>query len=155
MAPGDFYYADYTLTDVGTLQGKVSTVTYTPPTGLSASSNKYKLLSDMTVTVQELTGTRTNSKGVKVAVWTNLPRVNGTNFYGSQVGTGNYAANGNYTFSTSVLDRAVPFLQPKGTSTDEQSAEFRVVYTLLDSAGNSVEGVTVAPSLSFTGTSLP
>ncbi len=148
MAPGDTYYADYTLKDVGTLQGKVSTVTYTIPSSLTTT--QLQLLSDMTVTVQELTGSTSSGN-----TWTNLPRVNGTNVNSSQVGAGNYPANGNYTFSTSVLNSAVPFLQPVGTSTDEQSAEFRVVYTLLDSAGNSVEHVTVTPSLSFIGTSLP
>ncbi len=143
MAPGDFYYADYTLTDVGTLQGKVSQVTYTPHW---SSSSQHSLLSSMTVTVQER---------IPSGKWVNLPRAGSNNATSSQVGQGNLPATSGYTFTTAVTGGNVPFLQPKGTSSDEQSAEFRVVYTLLDSAGNTVEGVTVAPSLSFIGTSLP
>jgi hypothetical protein len=154
MAPGDYYFADIYLRDVGTLQGKVSEVTYTPPTGTPS-----QLLKDMTVTVQEFTGTKTviNNNGVStsVKVWTNLPRIHGNNIDGSQVGAGNYAANGTYTFSTAVNNSQVPFLQPLGVGTDEQSAEFRVIYTLNDSATNVAEGENVAPSLSFVGTSIP
>jgi hypothetical protein len=149
MAPGDEYWADIYLQDTGTLQGKVSEVTYTPPKGTPSA-----LLQDMTVTVQELTGSNT---------WTNLPRVGGNNIDGSQVGAGNYAATGNYTFSTAVNNGNVPFLQPldvtNGQATlspgDEQSAEFRVIYTLSDSATNAAEGQTVSPTLNFVGTSLP
>jgi len=150
MAPGDEYWADIYLQDAGTLQGKVSEVTYTPPKGTPSA-----LLQDMTVTVQELTGSNNGQK-----TWTNLPRVGGNNIDSSQVGAGNYAATGNYTFST---NGNVPFLQPldvtNGIATlspgDEQSAEFRVIYTLSDSATNAAEGQTVSPTLNFVGTSLP
>lgn len=141
MVPGDFYYADYTLTDVGTLQGKVSTVTYNPPTSLSPTQKV--LLNSMRVTVEEkFNGT-----------WYILPQL--SNDFGG-TGNGNHNALASWTFGTAVTGGNVPFLQPVSSSPNyEQSAEFRVVYTLLDSAGNSVEGVTVAPSLSFIGTSLP
>jgi hypothetical protein len=153
MAPGDEYFADIYLQDAGTLQGKVSEVTYTPPKGTPSA-----LLQDMTVTVQELTGSNNGQK-----TWTNLPRVGGKNIDGTQVGAGNYAATGNYTFSTAVNDKNVPFLQPldvvNGQPTlspgDEQSAEFRVIYTLSDSATNPAETQTVSPTLNFVGTSLP
>lgn len=141
MAPGDTYYSDYTLTDVGTLQGKVSTVTYNPPTSLSPTQKV--LLNSMRVTVEEkFNGT-----------WYILPQL--SNDFGG-TGNGNHNALASWTFGTAVTGGKVPFLQPVSSSPNyEQSAEFRVVYTLLDSAGNSVEGVTVAPSLSFIGTSLP
>ncbi len=141
MAPGDEYWSVVSLTDVGTLQGKVYQVTYNPPSNPTPA--QAQLLADMTVTVQERTGTTTNSSGQSMPLWTNLPRVNGANVSSSQVGAGNYPANGGYAFSTAVSGGNVPFLQPKGTSSDEQNAQFRVIYTLSDSAGNGVEGQTV------------
>jgi len=168
MAPGDEYWADIYLQDVGTLQGKVSEVTYTPPstgtssastgtssasTGTSSASTgtSSALLKDMTVTVQEqFQGT-----------WYTLPRL--SNDFGGN-GSGNLPANKSYTFGTAVKHGNVPFLQPLDVTTNgkatlspgyEQNAEFRVIYTLLDSAPNNVEGQTVSPTLNFVGTSLP
>lgn len=142
MAPGDSYYVDVKLYDAGTLQGKVSEVTYTPPTNLSPAQQQ--LLDDLSVTVEEAT---------PQGNWEILPQL--ANDFGGN-GSGYKPANGHYTFGTAVSGGNVPFLQPVASHpTDEQMAEFRVIFTLADSATNGVEGVTVAPTLSFIGTSLP
>jgi hypothetical protein len=91
MASGVEYWADNYLKDAGTLQGKVSEVTSTLPNGTPSA-----LLQDMTVTVQELTGSDNGQ------TWTNLPRVGGNTIDGSHFGAGNYAAPGSYTFSMAV-----------------------------------------------------
>lgn len=145
MAPGDMYYADVILTDVGTLQGEVSAVTYTPPSE-SSGSPAANLLSDMTVTVQEKT---------PQGAWDTLP-LQAIDYGGN--GTGNLPAGKSYVFGTAVSGGNVPFLQPAKANPDyEASAEFRVIYTLLGSAGNGVSGVTITggPTISFEGTSLP
>lgn len=143
MAPGDSYYADVTLFDAGTLQGKVYEVTYTPPKSSTLTAAQQQLLSDLSVTVEEKT-----SSG-----WDILPQM--SNDFGNN-GSGYKPANGSYTFGTAVSGGNVPFLQPVASNPgDEQAAEFRVIYTLADSATNAVETQTVAPTLTFVGTSLP
>jgi hypothetical protein len=91
MASGVEYWADSYLKDAGTLQGKVSEVTSTLPNGTPSA-----LLQDMTVTVQELTGSDNGQ------TWTNLTRVGGNTIDGSHFGAGSYAAPGSYTFSMAV-----------------------------------------------------
>jgi len=143
MAPGDSYYADVKLFDAGTLQGKVYEVTYTPPKSSTLTAAQQQLLSDLSVTVEEKT-----SSG-----WDILPQM--SNDFGNN-GSGDKPANGSYTFGTAVSGGNVPFLQPVAANpTDEQVAEFRVIFTLADSATNAVETQTVAPTLTFVGTSLP
>jgi len=144
MAPGDSYYADITLFDAGTLQGKVYEVTYTPPKSSTLTAAQQQLLSDLSVTVEEKT---------PGGAWEILPQA--SNDFGNN-GSGYKPANGSYTFGTAVSGGNVPFLQPVASNPgDEQAAEFRVIYTLADSATNAVETQTVAPTLTFVGTSLP
>jgi len=149
IAPGDTYTEPVTIYDVGTLQGQLDTVTYTPDT----SSNAVALEKAMTVTVQyDVNGT-----------WTDVHTNDGSGASGSPV-----SAASPHTF---YLDYSFgpDFVQPNpnmytsseasnnGFSTNELSSSYRVVFSFPDSSGsqNSVEGLSAAPTVMFNGTNTP
>lgn len=143
IAPGDTYTEPVSVYDVGSLQGQIDTVSYSP----GAAS---KLETDLTVTVQ------VDVKGVWKDVHVNTS-------------TGNTGppqpANAAHTFYLTYTF-GPQYLQPNHTmathttngklGTDELSAQFRVVFSYTTKATqNAVEKLTAAPALTFNGTSTP
>jgi len=146
--PGDTYDYTFSVQDVGTLQGQVDTINYSPGSGGSTSP----LLNNMTVEVQE----QINN------VWTDIHN----NSNDGSSGTALSAAQSH----TYYLDYEFgpQFLQPKGgTNTDETSATFRVQFVFLDpttnpnSEGgyvvsqNNAEGISANPTITVNGTNTP
>ncbi|MDA8285601.1 MAG: SipW-dependent-type signal peptide-containing protein [Actinomycetota bacterium] len=155
ISPGDTYTEPVTIYDVGTLQGQLNTVTYTP----DAASTAQALESNMTVALQEdINGT-----------WTDV------HTQGEETACGGCGSSGvpvsaaashtfmlNYSFGPS-------FVQPNpkmytsteasaaGFSTNELSASYRVVFSFTNTSGsqNSLETVSASPSLSFNGVNTP
>ncbi|HET9091119.1 MAG TPA: SipW-dependent-type signal peptide-containing protein [Acidimicrobiales bacterium] len=157
--PGDSYTEPLTIYDVGSLQGQVNTVTYTPDTSTSAMTlEKY-----MTVEVQ------VNVNGV----WTDVHTSSADGSAGLPL-----PANSSHTY---YLDYSFgpQFLQPNpnmydtaeasaaGFSTNELSTSFRIVFTFTNktvnpnSQGgyvqnqNDAEGLSASPSVTFNGTNTP
>jgi hypothetical protein len=151
MAPGDEYFGDVLIKDVGTLQGTVNTVAYTPPQGTPSA-----LLQNMSVGVEEYACSVSSGS----RIWVPLALV-GT---GSSSGTPQ-AADHAWTFSTNGGSYGgcggyAAFLQPWLNSGavkpgDEASAEFRVIFALNQGAGNSASGSTTSPTITFNGSSMP
>ena len=154
--PGDTYTEPVTIYDVGSLQGQVNTVTYTPGAYNAAARN---LESTMTVTVQ------VDENGTWTDVHTSA----------QERACGGCGSNGTPVSAASpqtfVLDNSFgpQYLQPNpklysssqasaaGFSTNELSASFQIVFSFTDTSGsqNNVENVSAAPSLSFNGTNTP
>lgn len=140
-SPGDTYTYEFTTYDVGTLQGQINTITYQP------GSEGRPLLNDMTVEVQEQVN----------GVWTPIHTTTGNGAPGVPEN-----ANGAYTF---YLDYSFgpAFLQPNTlvngkptwTGDGELGATFRVVFSINESAGNSVEGMKAAPQVMVNGVVTP
>jgi len=139
MAPGDSYTFLVNVFDVGSLQGEVNGMTYTPLTGGG-------LLSNMTVSVQ---GGCVLSSGCGGSNWMN---VGSSPFDAANAQTVNMNGN-DYT--------AGPyFLQPNGNmvtsfpGTGEAMTTFQVTFTLNENAPNSTEGQTATAQLQFQGSTL-
>ena len=149
--PGDTYTEPVTIYDVGTLQGQLDTVTYTP------GSSGNNLESNMTVALQE------NINGTWTDVHTKGEEANCGGCAGSPV-----SAAAAHTF---MLDYSFgpSFVQPNphmysysqasnaGFSTNELSASYQVVFSFTNTSGsqNSLETVSASPSLSFNGVNTP
>ena len=151
--PGDSYTYPFSVYDVGTLQGQVNTIAYTP------SSQGGPLEAQMTVAVQE------DQNGT----WTDIHNSSDSAAFGSPL-----PANQAHTY---YLDYSFgpAFLQPNtitnGTPSytgEESSATFRVVFSFLNpttnpnsSIGNdvvsqnAVEGMSAYPTISVNGTNTP
>ncbi len=156
--PGDTYTYQFSVGDVGTLQGQVNTISYQTDT----NPNAQLLENQMTVQVQEdVSGT-----------WTDIH--NNSNSGGSGVAE---TAAGNWTY---YLDYSFgpAFLQPNTftngvpncsqTGCEEATATFRVVFTFLNPttnpnhsygnnvvSQNAVEGLSAAPTITINGTNTP
>lgn len=149
--PGDTYTEPVTIYDVGSLQGQIDTVTYTP--GTSGKS----LEGAMTVALQYKVG----------KTWTDV------HTQGEETNCGGCAgvpvpASSAHTF---LLDYSFGpnFVQPNphmydaaqasaaGFSTNELSSSYRVVFSFTDTttSQNSLETVSASPSLSFNGINTP
>lgn len=149
IAPGDTYTEPVTVYDVGSLQGQIDTVTYTPASG----TNAVLLEKAMNVTVQVKVG----------GTWTDVHSSDGSGAPGQPV-----SAASPHTF---YLDYSFgpQFLQPNpklydyaqasaaGFSINELSTSLRIVFSLPDttSSQNAVEGLSAAPTLSFNGVHTP
>ncbi len=154
--PGDTYDYTFSVYDVGTLQGEVDTIDYSPA---ASGSTVSPLLGQMTVEVQEdLNGT-----------WTDIHTSDTSGAPGSPV-----SAASSHTF---YLDYGFgpQFLQPTqnlGQSNqvnpgDEGSATFRVQYVFTNPttnpneaighvvSQNAVEGLTANPTITVNGTNTP
>jgi len=151
--PGDTYTYQFSVYDVGTLQGQVNTITYVP------SSTGAPLEAQMTVAVQEdVNGT-----------WTDIHNSSNSGAPGSPL-----PANQSHTY---YLDYSFgpAFLQPNkivnGAPTyngEENSATFRVVFDFLNPttnpnssinndvvSQNAVEGMSANPTITVNGTNTP
>ena len=149
LNPGDSYTEPVTIYDVGSLQGQLNTVTYTPDT----SGNGQTLEKYMTVEVQEDVN----------GIWTDVHTNNSSGAPGTPVS----AATGHtfyldYSFGPAFVQPNPNLYSPKeasanGFSTNELSTSFRVVFTFTDTSGsqNSAEGMSAAPTLSFNGINTP
>lgn len=151
--PGDAYAYQFSVYDVGTLQGQVDTINYQP------SSSGAPLEAQMTVEVQELLN----------GTWTDIHNSSNDGSAGTAL-----PANQAHTY---YLDYSFgpAFLQPNtisnGTPTyngEEASATFRVVFTFLNPTSNpnssinnhvvsqnAVEGMSASPTISVNGTNTP
>ena len=153
-APGDAYSYTFNVYDVGTLQGQVDTITYSP------GSQGTALEAQMTVEVQEqVNGT-----------WTDVHNSSASGASGSPL-----PASQAHTY---YLDYSFgpAFLQPNTLSSsgtpsytgEEASATFRVVFTFLDPTTNpnssfdnhvvnqnTAEGISAAPTITVNGTNTP
>ncbi len=147
--PGDTYTYAFSVYDVGSLQGQVNTITYSPGSTGSA------LEGQMTVAVQEdINGT-----------WTDVHTVSEETACGGCSGSA-LPANGSYTYKLDY-NFGPSFLQPNTITNgvasyagEEASATYQVVFSFLDASGsqNSVEGSnggTAAPTISVNGTNTP
>ncbi len=149
MNPGDTYTEPLTVYDVGSLQGQLDTITYTPDSGANAQI----LEGNMTVEVQvDVNNT-----------WTDVHTTTGNGSPGVPV-----PASTSHTF---YLDYSFgpQFLQPNPSlytyseaqannfSTNELSASFRIVFSFTDTPGNqnAAEGLSASPTLSFNGINTP
>ena len=152
-SPGDTYAYQFSVYDVGTLQGQVDTITYQP------GSAGAPLEAQMTVEVQaQVNGT-----------WTDVHNSSDSGAPGEAL-----PADQAHTY---YLDYAFgpAFLQPNTISNgtpsytgEENSATFRVVFTFLDPttnpnssngnhvvSQNAVEGMSASPTISVNGTTTP
>ncbi len=152
-APGDSYSYRFSVYDVGTLQGQLNTITYSPGTAGSA------LLNEMTVQIQEATGSGWSAP-IPTAAYQASAACGGCGSAGTPVN-----ASGAYTF---MLNNqwGPAFLQPnKLTGTplaptytgEESSATFKVTFSFLDTSGsqNSVQSMHAAPTMSVNGINTP
>ncbi len=151
--PGDTYTEPVTIYDVGTLQGQLNTVTYTPDTTSTAQA----LEKDMTVALQEDIG----------GTWTDVHTQGEETTCGGCAGVPVSAA-ASHTFK---LDYSFgpSFVQPNphmysysqassaGFSTNELSASYQVVFSFTNTTAsqNSLETASASPSLSFNGVNTP
>lgn len=153
--PGDTYDYTFSVYDVGTLQGQVDTINYSPS---AAGGTTSPLLNDMTVEVQEqINGT-----------WTDIPQTsiakNGSDAPGTPV-----TANTSHTFYL-FYSYGPQFLQPNpgmASGQSEGSATFRVQYVFTNTTTNpnevggtvenqnAVEGLTANPTITVNGTNTP
>ena len=159
--PGDTYDYQFSVYDVGTLQGQVDTINYSPA---AAGATVSPLLGQMTVEVQEqVNGT-----------WTDIPQKsiakNGSNAPGTPA-----SASLPHTYYL-FYSYGPQFLQPNptmaapganGAPGDEGSATFRVQYVFTNTTSNpnevggtvqnqnAVEGLTANPTITVNGTNTP
>ena len=147
--PGDTYTEPVTIYDVGTLQGQLDTVTYTP------GSSGTNLEADMTVALQEdINGTWTDvhTEGEET-------RCGGCGSAGVPLSAASpHTFKLDYSFGPN-------FVQPNphmsntsvAGSTNELSASYRVVFSFTNTSGsqNTLETVSASPSLSFNGVNTP
>jgi predicted ribosomally synthesized peptide with SipW-like signal peptide len=151
--PGDSYTYQFSVYDVGTLQGQVNTIAYTP------SSNGGALEAQMTVAVQE------DQNGT----WTDIHNSSGSGAPGTPL-----PANQAHTY---YLDYSFgpAFVQPNKIvnnsptyTGEENSATFRVVFSFLNPttnpnssinsdvvSQNAIEGMSASPTISVNGTNTP
>ena len=150
IAPGDTYTEPVTIYDVGTLQGQLDTVTYTPDT---SSGNAVALEKNMTVTVQAYVN----------GTWSDVHTNDSSGAYGSPVSAAYpHTFYLDYSFGPQFVQPNPKMYTPSqasnaGFSTNELSTSFRVVFSFPDSAGsqNAVEGFSAAPTVMFNGTNTP
>lgn len=143
--PGDTYTYQFTVYDVGTLQGQLDTVTYTPSTMGTA------LEQDMTVALQEdVNGT-----------WTDVHTTAEENASGGAAGVAVTAASAHtfkldYSFGPNFLQPNTLKAGVPSYTGEENSATYRVVFHISNSgATNALEGVSTGSSLSVNGTNTP
>lgn len=142
--PGDTYTYQFTVYDVGTLQGQINTITYSP-SGSSA------LAKDTTVTVQEYISGK----------WTDVHTASQEGADGGANGIPVTAA----AVHTFKLDYSFgpSFLQPNtlnsGVETykgEESSATYRVVFHISNAgATNALQGASAGATVSVNGTNTP
>ena len=146
-SPNDTYTYEFTVYDVGTLQGQLNTIKYTPGTGTGART----LETQMTVEIQEQTAT-----GWSTAIHTRSESPTGTGNPGSPVSAATqntYLLN--YNWGPAFLQ---PHTLPNGTTYtgDESSATFKVtIHYATSSNNNSSEGKTATPTMTINGTATP
>lgn len=144
-SPGDSYTYEFTVYDVGTLQGQLNTISYSPGTGNATLERQ------MTVEVQEQTGSTWSAP-----IHTQAESSGGTGNAGSPVS----AATSNtfllnYNWGPAFLQ---PHTLPTGTAYtgDESSATFKVTFSFdSTTANNAVEGQSAAPTMTVNGTITP
>lgn len=144
-SPGDTYTYQFTVYDVGTLQGEVDTISYHPGTGAPLEQN-------MTVEVEE----QVYSATAGGYVWTPIHTTTSNGAPGAPESAANpYTFYLDYSFGPAFLQ---PTTLQNGVSTytgDENSATFRVVFAFNASAPNSVQGATASPTISVNGAVTP
>lgn len=144
IAPGDTYTEPLSVYDVGSLQGQIDTVTYTP-------GSTTKLESDMTVAVQvDVNG---NWKDVHLNTSTGATGAPASAAYGHTFYL-TYAFGPQFLQPNPTMKTTTPGTGKLGT--DELYAQFRIVFSFTDTGSqNNVEGAGAAPSLTFNGTNTP
>lgn len=151
VAPGDNYFASFSVDDVGTLQGQVNSIAFTP--GTDASAGQQALAGQLTVKVF---GCEQGScKPGTETGWSLL---------------GTTTASAAKTFSTSGYTGTYPngnyfgpnFLQPNANGQqngqDEASVQYQIEYSMPDTTAsqNAAEGVTLdAATFSVQGVNTP
>ncbi|MHB8334147.1 MAG: SipW-dependent-type signal peptide-containing protein [Acidimicrobiales bacterium] len=156
--PGDAYTYQFTVGDVGTLQGQVNTISYQA----DSATNAQALENQMTVEVQEqVNGT-----------WTDIHNSSDSGASGvAQPASGNYTYYLDYSFGPAFLQPntfldGVP--QCSAGACEESTATFRVVFTFLNPttnpnssnnnnvvSQNAVEGFSASPTITVNGTNTP
>ena len=138
-APGDTYTYQFTVYDVGTLQGQVNTITYNPV-------NANALEQNMTVEVQEQVN----------GVWTPIHTTTSSGAAGTPLNAAYpYTFYLDYSFGPNFLQpNTIVNGQPTYTG-EEGSITYRVVFSVNASATNSVETASASPSLSVNGVNTP
>ncbi len=156
--PGDTYTYQFSVGDVGTLQGQVDTISYQTDTNPNAQA----LENQMTVEVQEQVN----------GVWTDIHNSSDSGAAGTpQTAAGNWTYYLDYSFGPAFLQpntfvNGVP--QCSGGACEESTATFRVVFTFLNPttnpnssnnnnvvSQNAVEGLSAAPTITVNGTNTP
>jgi predicted ribosomally synthesized peptide with SipW-like signal peptide len=151
--PGDAYTYQFSVYDVGTLQGQVNTITYQP------GSSGAALEAQMTVEVQmQVNGTWTDIHNSSDSGASGVP------LPASQAHT--YYLD--YSFGPAFLQPNTISNGTAGYTGEESSATFRVVFTFLNPttnpnssinnyvvSQNSVEGMSASPTISVNGTNTP
>lgn len=144
-SPGDSYSYEFTVEDVGTLQGQLNTISYSPGTGNATLERR------MTVEIQEQSGS-----GWSTPIHTQAESPGGTGTPGSPVSAA--------TSNTFLLNYnwGPAFLQPHTLPTgaaytgDESSATFKVTFSFNGATtDNAVEGQSAAPTMTVNGTITP
>ncbi len=140
-SPGDTYTYQFTVYDVGTLQGEVDTISYNPGTPTPGT-----LEQNMTVEVEEQVN----------GVWTPIHTTTASGAPGvPESAAGRYTFYLDYSFGPAFLQpNTLVNGQPTYTG-DENSATFRVVFAFNASAPNSAENATASPAISVNGAVTP
>ncbi len=138
-APGDTYTYQFTVYDVGTLQGQVNTITYNPV-------NRNALEQNMTIEVlEDVNGT-----------WTPVHTSDSSGAPGTpQNAAYPYTFYLDYSFGPNFL-QPTKLVNGQPTYTGEEgSVTYRVVFGINSSATNSVEGASASPTLTVNGVNTP
>ena len=151
--PGDTYTYQFTVYDVGTLQGQVDTISYAPGSVGDA------LLGQMTVAVQEQVN----------GVWTDIHNSSDSGASGlplSALQPHTYYLD--YSFGPNFLQPNTLINGAPSYTGEENSATYRVVFSFLDPttnpnssidnhvvSQNAVEGMTATPTIMVNGTNTP
>ena len=167
--PGDTYTYQFSVGDVGTLQGQVDTISYQTDT----NSNAQALENQMTVEVQEQVWDSATSR----YVWTDIHNSSDSGAAGTpQTAAGNWTYYLDYSFGPAFLQPGFTFSANGSPSNSlgcpatctEATATFRVVFTFLNPttypnsslnnnmvSQNAVEGLSAAPTITVNGTNTP
>lgn len=150
-APGDTYSYRFTVYDVGTLQGQLNTITYTPGTnGTNALEHQ------MTVSIHEVTGPGATTITSPIHTTAEESTCTGCGSAGIPVS----AAAGNtfkldYSWGPAFLQ---PHILPTGKTYngDENSATFQVTFNFQTASNNNaVETVAAHPTMTVNGVNTP